>query len=419
LTVEAVVALGVFSAGSVWAVDDQPAQDALVKGADLFTREWFPNDRKAPGGDGLGPYYNETSCVACHYQGGPGGAGPTSTNVEILIPGRRSGAADHSGLADRTSRSMVLHRFGVDPMYRAWRLRLLGLEQLADMPESPETEMEQVRRLADSRSTVTTARLVQRNPPALFGAGLIDSLGEDVLLAAEKQKFPQFPEIGGRAHRLRDGRVGRFGWKAEVPDLREFVLSACANELGLEAPGHHQATSPMDREPRAKGLDLTQDECDALVAYVRHLPAPIPRRPAGLQESKAVAEGRSLFEVAGCATCHRPQLGNIDGIYSDLLLHDMGDALSDSGRSYGDGSPGSSPSTVTSREWRTPPLWGFRDSAPYLHDGRAASLEQAVAFHGGQAQSSAKRFFKLSTEEQLRVQAFLRSLASHAPQGLQ
>ncbi|MGO9462762.1 MAG: di-heme oxidoredictase family protein [Isosphaeraceae bacterium] len=400
-----VVALGVFAVSFAWAGDDQPSHDVLVKGADLFAREWLPNESKGPGGDGLGPVYNETSCIACHHQGGPGGAGPTSTNVEIMS-GRASSrlAAIPSAAVRAASPSFVLHRFGVNPMYRPWRLKLLGLDKLADMPESVETEMEQVRQMAASESLSKRVVLSQRNAPALFGAGLIDAVANDVLLAAEKRTFSEFPEIRGRANRLKDGRIGRFGWKAETPDLREFVLTACANELGLEVPGRHQAASPMESEPRTTGLDLTQQECDALVAYVRHLPAPTARKPVGSRQSKEIAEGRSLFESAGCATCHQPRLGHIDAIYSDLLMHDMGAALSGSG-SYRGGSG------LKSHEWRTPPLWGFRDSAPYLHDGRAATLEQAVAFHGGEASSSAKRFFKLLTAEQLRVQAFLRSLA--------
>ena len=141
--------------------------------------------------------------------------------------------------------------------------------------------------------------LSQRNPPALFGAGLIDVLPESVLLAAEKQKFAGFPEIRGRVNHLKDGRIGRFGWKAETPSLREFVLSACANELGLEVPGHHQASSPLDPDAKAKGLDLSQEECDALVAYVEQLARPDAKGPAGSREPAAVAEGRTLFESAG------------------------------------------------------------------------------------------------------------------------
>ncbi len=420
----AIIVSGVVTVGIVRADDDRPSDDVLMRGAELFAREWLPNDAKGSGGDGLGPVYNETSCVACHHQGGPGGAGPTSTNVEILTVARgKSGATPPSELHPgfRTSSSVVLHRFGVDPEYKRWRLKLLGNDHLADMPESVETEIQQIQALIAlsssrfaaraGRSTINGLVLSQRNAPGLFGAGLIDAIPNEALLIAERQKFPEFPEIHGRAHHLKDGRLGRFGWKAETPTLREFVLSACAGELGLEVPGHHQAPFPLDPDARAKGLDLSQDECDALVAYVRHLPAPAGRKPSGTSEPAAVTAGRSLFEAAGCANCHMPRLGDVEGIYSDLLLHNMGSALSDSGSYYGASEPDSSsvggPKTS---EWRTPPLWGFRDSGPYLHDGRAKTLEEAVALHGGEATSSAKRFFKLGPEERLRVQAFLRSL---------
>ena len=92
----------------------------------------------------------------------------------------------------------------------------------------------------------------------------------------------------------------------------------------------------------------------------------------------------------------------------------MGPALSDAGSYYGISEPDSATAGVKRQEWRTPPLWGFRDSGPYLHDGRAKNLEEAVAFHGGEAEKSTKRFFKLVPDERLRVQAFLRSLAPEA-----
>jgi CxxC motif-containing protein (DUF1111 family) len=422
----AVIATGVLAAGFARAANEQPSPAMLAAGAELFAREWLPDDSQGGSGDGLGPVYNETSCVACHHQGGPGGAGPTSTNVEILTSGTRAKGVKahefHPGF--RTSPSVVLHRFGVDPMYKAWRLRLLGKEDLADMVESVDTEIQQVQQLIGPVSPRSIQRIgrplanglvrSERNPPALFGAGLIDALPDEALLAGEKVRFPDFPEIRGHANRLKDGRPGRFGWKAETSSLREFVVSACANELGLEAPGHHQAASPLDPDTQPKGLDLTQADCDALEAFVRQLPAPTVRKPAGPRAEQGVAEGRKLFEAAGCATCHQARLGAIDGIYGDLLLHDMGPALSDSGSYYGVSVPSPSTDGAKSQEWRTPPLWGFRDSGPYLHDGRAKNLEEAVAMHGGQATNSTRRFFKLLPDERLRVQAFLRSLVPAA-----
>ena len=172
-----------------------------------------------------------------------------------------------------------------------------------------------------------------------------------------------------------------------MASLEDFVLTACANELGLEVPGHHQAASPLAPDAKARGLDLTAEECDALVAYVRSLPPPVSLDPSDAQAAAAVAEGRRLFHSVGCASCHTADLGSIRGIYSDLLLHDMGEELSDSGAYYATESTRSAPRR--SREWRTPPLWGFRDSAPYLHDGRARNLEQAVALHHGQGAASA------------------------------
>ena len=99
------------------------------------------------------------------------------------------------------------------------------------------------------------------------------------------------------------------------------------------------------------------------------------------------------------------------GIYSDLLLHDMGEDLSDGGSVYYgvEQSDGAKP-----QEWRTPPLWGFRDTGPYLHDGRARTLEHAVALHGGQAERSSKAYFGLKPGERLEVEAFLNSLVAPA-----
>ena len=424
------VALQVMTFGLAVVCGRGNAGDDVRRGAEIFAADWVPNNPPVRGGDGLGPVYNETSCLACHYQGGPGGAGPTSTNVEILtaIATRRNAPppADlHPGF--RVSRSIILHRFGVDPEYKYLRYKLLGEDHLVGMVESIESEIQQIHTRVVSESLkiqLLRGRLKnglvysERNPPPLFGIGLIDSLPDEILLSAEKRTFPGFPEIRGHARRLKDGRLGRFGWKAERPTLREFVLAACANELGLEVPGHHQAVSPLDPDAKAKGLDLTSEECNALVAYVKNLPAPISRNHVAQTTTRDTEAGRRLFESSGCATCHLPRIGSIDGIYSDMLLHDMGPALADSGSSYEIIESNSALAAVNppsndagSQEWRTPPLWGFRYSGPYLHDGRAKNLDEAVAFHDEEGMASAKRFFKLRPEERLHVQMFLRSLA--------
>jgi CxxC motif-containing protein (DUF1111 family) len=151
-------------------------------------------------------------------------------------------------------------------------------------------------------------------------------------------------------------------------------------------------------------------------------------------EAKRIDAGRLAFEQVGCAACHAPKLGNVDGLYSDLLLHDMGDDTAD-GASYGTGNlfPDESPrflqvagfpsgldafkngtelKPASRREWRTPPLWGLRDSGPYLHDGRADTIDQAIAFHGGQAEGARKSYFAMSPDRRAEVQAFLKTLVA-------
>ncbi len=266
----------------------------------------------------------------------------------------------------------------------------------------------------------------RRNATALFGAGLIDKIPDSVLIDKAKQAYKDFPEIQGRVAKQKDGTIGRFGWKDQKSSLYEFAMTACAVELGLDVPDHPQAGLPVDAKYKAKGHDMDQAECDALVDYLRNLPAPVQHKASNDKEAEVLRAGAKQFAAVGCANCHAEKLGEVAGIYSDLLLHDMGPELGDSGN-YGAFVPNTPeedqdealPSinqqqgfmgltmaaTVASKadrektagalrqEWRTPPLWGVRDSAPYMHDGRADTLEQAIAFHGGEAEPLGQAVF--------------------------
>ena len=455
----AVGGLAVVALAGVWA-DTGPAaaetaeppsapgpEDAqAARGRDLFLRHWLTNDPRGRGGDGLGPLYNATSCVDCHRQGGHGGAGPADRNVDVVTLRPRilitpSDPSSPRNLDDfhpgfRTANSVVLHQYSTDPGYRAWRLRRVDGVEHADMAETGgdaerdvvrETVLKGVPALPSSgrnpldplrpqprnrvRGTVLldqVASLTQRNTPALFGAGLIDAIPTESLEQAARGGDP---ETRGRLNRFGDGRIGRFGWKAQTASLRDFVMAACAVEIGLEVPGHHQARPPLDFGGKGPAkLDLDEADCAALTAFVAGLPKPAEALPPD-PERRAVREGRDRFAAIGCADCHRPTLGPVAGIYSDLLLHDLGEDLSDGGSVYYgvEQSDGAKP-----QEWRTPPLWGFRDSGPYLHDGRARTLEHAVALHGGQAERSSKAYFGLKPGKRLEVEAFLDSLVAPA-----
>ena len=302
----------------------------------------------------------------------------------------------------------------------------------------------------------------ERNPPALFGAGLIDGIPQQVLetVAAEQAKSRdsahETPEhlatdnslrfvcfdskrmpipIGGRVLRLRDGRVGKFGLKSLVPTLREFTLIACATEMGLEVPGFHRSAPPWINDYQAPGLDLNERQCESLVQFVASLPRPIVQTPETPQHADEAAAGRKLFTMIGCASCHRPKLGDVDDIFSDLLLHDMGQSLSGAGGydttiemkpkageetslPVNGNFPVSKKREVIpkfgagAREWRTPPLWGLRDSAPYLHDGRADTISDAIVQHDGEGLLAARAYARLTPAERMQIEQFLSSLVA-------
>ena len=186
-------------------------------------------------------------------------------------------------------------------------------------------------------------------------------------------------------------------------------MNACAVELGLEVPGHHQAMTPQAPKYQSPGLDLDADECTALVAYVRSLPRPVERRRPDADRGAGTSHaGRATFASVGCAACHtaqgRRRRGDLQrpaaprhgpGAGRRRLVRRLRLRRPTSRWSRGSAwpRPPAQPAPGTGRrparappgsEWRTPPLWGFRDSGPYLHDGRAQTLEQAVAMHGGQ-----------------------------------
>ena len=373
-----------------WAIEQTVHNPrAVAAGEALFVREWRPGDPKA-GGDGLGPRYNDVSCVACHSQGGVGGGGPRAKNAQLLV---RGGAVS------------LLHRKGTSPDYEELRLAALSGGFGSTRSER------QPRRVQ--------ARLLERNTPALFGQGELDRLSQgELLLLADRQQ--RAGEVSGRVGRTADGDIGRFGWKGDVAGLGEFVSQACANELGLSTYAHDASGTGGDG-PRAP-VDLDREQVAALRTFVRQLPRPVEQpTPTG-----APHPGEALFTEVGCADCHVPDVGDVHRVFSDLLLHDMGPDLSDGQvrvGAYGRSSrmsPAVAGRMAQPSEWRTPPLWGVADSGPWMHDGRARTLERAVQLHDGEGRAAKGRFFFLSDAEQQAVYGFLMTLRAPlaaAPRG--
>ena len=355
----------------VWGRRAKPEADGRM----LFEHEWTENDPLADG-DGLGPVFNARSCVACHFQGGVGGAGTNQCNVLAfeVMPTK----------SNPRVRTGVIHNFATRP-------------SLKEIPEWASGQISSI------------------NTPALFGSGLIDRISNRSIQDNFRQIERANPSgkrpsgnpksLAGRVRILPNGRVGKFGWKAQFATLEEFVAGACANEIGLGTPLTDQA-KPLGKPGYWVGrADLDRAQLTALRGFVDGLPRPVQIAPDDEWEQVRAERGESVFRKVGCAACHTPDMDGIQGIYSDFLLHQL--------EYYGDGEE---PTVSVSgdyplpNEWKTPPLWGVADSAPYFHDGGCESLEGAILRHHGEAEQVRKAYTQLSIAEQKQLLAFLQTL---------
>jgi mono/diheme cytochrome c family protein len=393
-----------------------PSASAATKeaGRALFEHEWAAQDSLARG-DGLGPVFNARSCVACHFQGGVGGGGDQTHNVAAFeaLPTKERPRV----------RAGLVHAFAVEP---ASQETSEILRQLFPIVPGGQRVIEGCTvHVAD----FNPVRMGSVNTPALFGAGWIDRISDRSITQAQRQKllanaqrefwleFDYIPT--GRPRVLPGGNVGKFGWKGQFATLAEFVAAACANELGLGNPLMDQAKPLAAPDYPRVQADLSRRQFRELVAFVDTLPRPVQVTPEDPQEQGRAARGESLFHSVGCAICHTPEVGGVEGVYSDFLLHKIDDPEQVGGYRIETIIEVPLPSGhPLPEEWKTPPLWGVADSAPYFHDGTAATLEDAVLRHRGTASRVTEAYQHLSQEERRSIIAFLKTLKAppDAPQ---
>lgn len=345
----------------------------FTAGRDVFTRVFSPED-------GLGPSFNEASCVFCHDLPGPGGAGADPVRKATrFADGRCELLTEHGGDMLQTQITPVLRELGYD---------------VEAVP-------------------VSATHVGSIAPPPLFGAGLIDAVPEASILERADPEDADGDGISGRTGTAADGRIGRFGWKAGFATLRDFVESAFIGEMGLTTTGFPNEESlgghalPPESDPVADP-EIPAEMVDQLTRYLSMLALPAPDSAALPADSLNAA--LDVFRRIGCADCHTPEMttgpNELDALnrrrvklYSDLLLHDMGpENASVCAR-------GADPS-----EWRTAPLMGLRHRLKLMHDARAQSIESAIRAHGGEAARARDGFMVLQEPDRSLLLRFLGSL---------
>lgn len=368
----------------------QPAAGASLAGLTADQRAAFDHGREdfvedETVDEGLGPVFNERSCVACHNVPAAGG-GSRRTVTRFA---RRIGGT-------------------YDPMTD------LGGSLLQDRAIGPDDGSP--RRFMPERVPPSATIVVRRRSTPLFGLGFVDATPDADFIALAAAQAARGDGTAGRVHMVDNARagmktVGKFGWKAQVPTLLQFSADAYLNELGITSPDFPAENCPQGNcallsfNP-APGLNDDGEGVRALHDFMLLLAAP----PRAANRGNDVNEGEVIFQQAGCTSCHVAALRTgshpIAALdrktyqpYSDFLLHDMG-ALGD----------GLEMGASTGREMRTAPLWGLRFLTTYLHDGRANTVEQAILAHDGQARASRDRFAALAADAKAKLLAFLQTL---------
>ena len=364
-----VLSIPAFGAGAVTTslldhAEDAGATGLANQGADMFTHDLLPSNR-------LGPLFNGQSCASCHNTpslGGMGGDADSFVTRVARITERFNPLASQGG-----------------PIARQRSIAELGVPCGLPTGIPPQAN-------ATSRRSAMTLR----------GTALIDGVAVSDILAAQAAEPAA---LRGRLNALADGRVGRFGWKAQTATLVEFMGEAFRDEMGVTNPlAVHDFVNGCGASN--VGLEADAVPLTSIVAFLNTIDPPEP------SAATLASAGAALFASTGCAACHKPSyriLGsttNASGaimtafLYSDLLLHDMGPGLAD----------GFEQGSATGSEFRTAPLWRVSDRQHFLHDGRAATILDAIRAHGGQASSAAAAFEALSGVDQQAMLAFLNGI---------
>ena len=401
--------------------------DAWMLGKSFFRIPWVEPPSATTARDGLGPLFNANTCTSCHPNNALGQVYTKKGNISRSMVVRLSIPSNGSKLHKE-----ILKKAGFipEPTYGAQ----VSLNGLGDVPFEAKLKIDYSEKeiiypdgskasLRVPSYTLTnlgygplhkeTSISVRKAPP-LVGLGLLEQISDDEILRNQDINDENQDGISGKANivfsvEFKDYRVGRYTYKGSAPTVKHQIAGAFHNDMGITTTlfPNENCTDSQEaclKAPKARDrIDVTDQRLDAIDFYLRHLKVP--------KSKQQNSEGKALFSKVGCASCHTPSHKTRDGFevnaYTDFLLHDMGEALSDGRVEF----------QATKNEWQTPPLWGInsyekaiKQKPDYLHDGRARTIEEAILWHGGEAQKTKESFMSLTKTQREQLIQFIGSL---------
>jgi len=404
-------------------------------GNSFFRNPWVIAPASTDARDGLGPLFNTNACQNCHIRDGRGHPPLSDDDNAVSMIVRLSVPATESN----NQQTLLIDGAIPDPIY-GHQLQDFAIPGIP--PEARITiDYKTITKVFSDGHKVTLrsptvklsqlaygqlhndAKLSTRIAPPMIGLGLLQAIDGATLESLSDPTDNNRDGISGRVNRVWNQQtqttdIGRFGWKASQPTLKQQNAAAFNGDLGITSsifPNNNCTTTQKQCIEKEKPLEpeVSDNILDAVTFYSHNLAVPIRRNT----KAADVIKGQQLFKEAKCNTCHIERITTGTSQfpwlsqqtiepYTDLLLHDMGDGLADNRSDF----------LASGSEWRTPPLWGIgltktvAGQMHFLHDGRARTLLEAVLWHGGEAQQSTDEVLQFNADQRHALIAFLQSL---------
>lgn len=397
-------------------------------GNSFFRQSWVTAPASTTARDGLGPFFNAVSCSSCHFKDGRGRAplfdGETAHGL-LLRLSTTGTAANGSAFADPIYGGQMQDNAILGQTLKG-RFNIVYQDINETLADGTIIVLRKPIYQFNSLGYGPLAADVKVSPRVanqMIGLGLLEAIDESTLLAFADANDANNDGISGRPNYVHDfasntKKMGRFGWKANQPNVRQQVAAAFLGDIGITSSLFPDENCPPGVDcntiPNGGSPEITDANLDRVALYSSTLAVPARRN----YTDQNVLEGKQIFEKIKCTSCHIPKVvtGKTHAItalrnqtirpYTDLLLHDMGAGLADNAPDY----------EASGNEWRTQPLWGIgliftvNGHTNLLHDGRARNVTEAILWHGGEAEKSKNSFKQLTSADRNKLLDFINSL---------